>query len=168
MRSTIICSPPHMIQHFMLMSVAPPLLVVGAPVVPMLRGLPRPLVRTILRPLLRARWFHGFTRIVTHPATAWLAMNATYLRWHVPAAFELTFRSEIIHDFEHMCFFATSLGFWWVVLAPWPASARWPRWTVIPYLLTADVVNTIVSATLAFSGRVLYPCYAQAERTITN
>jgi len=31
----------HMAQHFVLMSVAPPLIVLGAPVVPMLRGLPR-------------------------------------------------------------------------------------------------------------------------------
>ncbi|SRR6266567_1064492 len=154
----------HMIQHFMLMSVAPPLLVLGAPVVPMLRGLPRPVIRAIIRPLLRTRWFRGLMRIVTHPATAWLAMNAAYLGWHVPAAFELTFRSELIHNFEHACFFATSLGFWWVVLAPWPADARWPRWTVIPYLLTADMINTILSATLAFSGRVLYPSYEQADR----
>jgi putative membrane protein len=35
---------------------------------------------------------------------------------------------------------------------------------VIPYLLTADVVNTILSAALAFSGKVLYPSYAAAER----
>ena len=35
---------------------------------------------------------------------------------------------------------------------------------MIPYLLSADIVNTILSATLAFSGRVLYPSYAQAER----
>ena len=40
----------HMAQHFVLMSIAPPLMVLGAPVVPMLRGLPRPLIR-LLRPL---------------------------------------------------------------------------------------------------------------------
>jgi cytochrome c oxidase assembly factor CtaG len=35
---------------------------------------------------------------------------------------------------------------------------------VIPYLLSADVLNTILSATLTFSGRVLYPSYERAER----
>jgi cytochrome c oxidase assembly factor CtaG len=49
-------------------------------------------------------------------------------------------------------------------LAPWPARPRWPRWTVIPYLLSADVLNTVLSATLVFSGRALYPSYVQAER----
>jgi putative membrane protein len=153
----------HMIQHFILMSVAPPLIVLGAPVVPMLRGLPR-IVVWGLRPVFRARWLRVVGRVVMHPVTVWVAMNAAYVGWHVPAMFELTFRSERIHDFEHLCFFATSLMFWWVVLEPWPARARWPRWAMIPYLLSADVVNTVLSATLAFAGKVLYAEYAEAPR----
>jgi putative membrane protein len=154
----------HMIQHFILMSIAPPLIVLGSPVVPMLRGVPRVLIRRWLQPLFRAGWLRAFGRVVTHPMFAWIAMNVAYLGWHVPAAFELTFRNEWIHDSEHLCFFATSLGFWFVVLAPWPTTARWPRWAMIPYLLTADILNTMLSATLAFSGRVLYPSYAAAPR----
>ncbi len=154
----------HMIQHFILMSVAPPLIVLGAPTVPMLRGVPRGLIRLLSRPVFRARWFHALTRFIAHPAAAWLLMNVAYLGWHVPAMFELTFRSERIHNFEHLCFFLTSLAFWWVVLQPWPSRARWPRWTMIPYLLSADIVNTMLSATLCFAGKVLYPSYAQVER----
>jgi cytochrome c oxidase assembly factor CtaG len=63
-----------------------------------------------------------------------------------------------------MCFLFTSIAFWWVIVEPWPSRRRWSRWMVIPYLLTADVVNTILSAILAFSGKVLYPSYAAAER----
>jgi cytochrome c oxidase assembly factor CtaG len=63
-----------------------------------------------------------------------------------------------------MCFLFTSIAFWWVIVEPWPSRTRWSRWMVIPYLLTADVVNTILSAVLAFSGKVLYPSYAAAER----
>ena len=154
----------HMIQHFILMSIAAPLIVLGAPAVPMLRGLPRLLIRFPAGPLLRARWFRAVLRFVTQPVAAWLAMNIAYLGWHVPAFFELTFQSDRIHDFEHLCFFLTSVGFWWVVLTPWPSHARWPRWATIPYLLSADVVNTVLSATLAFSGKVLYPSYAAAPR----
>ena len=153
----------HMIQHFILMSIAPPLIALGAPMVPMLRGLPR-VVIAALRPLFRARWLRGLGRALTNPVVAWMAMNVAYVGWHLPAMFELTFRSERIHDFEHLCFFATSLLFWWVVVEPWPAEARWPRWAVIPYLLSADVVNTILSATLAFAGKVLYSSYADAPR----
>jgi cytochrome c oxidase assembly factor CtaG len=105
-----------------------------------------------------------FARFLIHPVVAWLLMNVAYLGWHVPAAFELTFQSENIHQLEHICFFLTSVAFWWVVFAPWPARRLWPRWTMIPYLLTADVLNTVLSATLVFSGRVLYPSYANAAR----
>jgi putative membrane protein len=154
----------HMIQHFILMSIAPPLIVLGAPVVPLLRGVPRVLTRRWLQPLFRAGWLRAVMHTVTHPVFAWIAMNVAYLGWHVPAAFELSFRHEWIHDLEHACFFATSLTFWWVVLAPWPARARWPRWAMLPYLLSADILNTVLSATLAFSGRVLYRSYAEAPR----
>ena len=44
----------HMLQHFILMSVAPPLMVLGAPLVPMLRGLPRWVIRA-LRPVFASR-----------------------------------------------------------------------------------------------------------------
>jgi cytochrome c oxidase assembly factor CtaG len=153
----------HMLQHFILMSVAPPLLVLGAPLVPMLRGLPRWMVRG-LRPVFASRTVHKVAHALAHPAVAWLVMNIAYLGWHVPQAFELTLRSEAWHNTEHMCFLFTSIVFWWVIVEPWPSRTRWSRWMVIPYLLTADVVNTILSAVLAFSGKVLYPSYAAAER----
>jgi putative membrane protein len=154
----------HMIQHLILMSVAPPLMMLGAPVVPLLRGLPRWLIRKPLHPFFSSRPLQKILHAFTHPVVIWIAANAAYLGWHVPAAFELTFQSEGIHDLEHACFFLTSVGFWWVVLTPWPSRCRWPRWAVIPYLLGADVLNTILSALLVFSGRVVYPSYAAAPR----
>jgi cytochrome c oxidase assembly factor CtaG len=154
----------HMMQHFILMSVAPPLIVLGAPTVPLLRGLPRWLILVLSRPVFRARWFHKLCRLIAQPVFAWLAMNIAYLGWHVPALFELTFRSERLHNFEHLCFLLSSLAFWWVVIAPWPTRPPWQRWTIIPYLLSADILNTILSATLTFSGKVLYPSYAAAAR----
>ncbi len=157
----------HMAQHFILMSIAPPLLMLGAPVVPLLRGLPRWIIRGFVGPLLNMRWLQAVLHTLTHPAIIWLAMNVAYIAWHIPAMFELTFTSERIHDFEHLCFFSSSLAFWWVVLSPWPAKPRWPRWTVIPYLLTADLVNTALSGTLVFAGKVLYPSYEAADR-VTN
>jgi len=154
----------HMIQHFILMSIAPPLIVLGAPTVPLLRGLPRSVIRLLSRPLFRSGWAHRLGRLLTHPVFAFVAMNTAYLGWHVPAMFELTFRSERIHDLEHLCFFLTSVAFWWVVIEPWPTASRWPRWTAIPFLLGADLLNTVLSATLTFAGRVLYPSYAAAPR----
>jgi cytochrome c oxidase assembly factor CtaG len=153
----------HMLQHFILMSIAPPLIVLGAPLVPMLRGMPRWVIRA-LQPAFASRTLHKIAHVLAHPAVAWVVMNVAYLGWHVPQAFELTLRSEAWHNTEHMCFLFTNIAFWWVIVEPWPSRVRWSRWMVIPYLLTADIVNTILSAVLAFSGKVLYPSYAAAER----
>jgi cytochrome c oxidase assembly factor CtaG len=91
-------------------------------------------------------------------------MNICFLLWHLPPAYELTLRSEPWHNFEHLCFLFTSIAFWWNVLAPWPYQRQWPVWAMVPYLFTADLINTMLSAVLAFSGRVFYPSYAAAER----
>jgi putative membrane protein len=154
----------HMAQHFVLMSVAPPLIVLGCPFVPILRGLPRPAVRRIGGPIFRSRVAHSLQDLFSCLPFAWFAMNLAYVGWHIPKAYEFALSSENWHNFEHFCFFATSLIFWWPIVQPWPARRRSNSWMIIPYLLTADFVNTGVSAFLCFSGRLLYPSYGVVER----
>lgn len=153
----------HMGQHFVLMSIAPPLLILGAPVVPMLRGLPRWAIR-LLRPLFISRALPAAGRFLTRQRVAWLVMSAAFIGWHIPRAYEFALSSENWHNFEHACFFFTNLMFWWPVIRPWPFSSHTSRWSLIPYLLLADGVNTVLSAFLCFSGRLLYPSYAALPR----
>jgi cytochrome c oxidase assembly factor CtaG len=91
-------------------------------------------------------------------------MNLTYIGWHIPKAYEFALSSEGWHSFEHLCFVVTSVLFWWPILLPWPARRSFNTWLLIPYLLTADLVNTVLSAFLCFSGRLLYPSYGLVER----
>jgi len=154
----------HMTQHLILMSVVPPLLLLGAPAVPLLRGLPRSAVRDGLGPFFRTPVLHRIARLVTGPVFAWLAMNIAYLGWHVPQAYELALRSPGWHEVEHACFLGTSLLFWFPVIQPWPSVGRGSRWVLLPYLVGADLVNTGLAAFLTFSGRVIYPSYAAGPR----
>lgn len=153
----------HMAQHYVLMSIAPPLIVLGAPVVPILRGLPRIVIR-FLRPLFRSSFLHAAARFLTRPSVAWIAMNAAYTGWHIPRAYEFALSSENWHNFEHACFFFSNLLFWWPIVNPWPSRPLKSRWILVPYLLLADIVNTAVSALLCFSGRLLYPSYGAVPR----
>jgi putative membrane protein len=153
----------HMAQHYVLMSVAPPLIVLGAPVVPMLRGLPRWMIRA-LRPLFTSQFLPAAGRFLTRPRIAWIAMNAAYIGWHIPRAYEFALSSENWHNFEHACFFFSNLMFWWPIIRPWPSRPLKSRWVLIPYLLLADIVNTAVSAFLCFAGRLLYPSYGEIPR----
>ena len=154
----------HMAQHYVLMSVAPPLIVLAAPVVPLLRGLPRWFVRPVLGPLIRTVWLRRFFKLLVTPRVAWMLMNAAYIGWHIPAAYELALSSWQWHIVEHGCFFFTSVIFWWPIIVPWPSRFIGSRWVLLPYLLGADIVNTAISALLCFSGRVLYPSYADQPR----
>ena len=154
----------HMAQHFVLMSVAPPLIVLGCPFVPMLRGLPRSIVRWVGSPLLRSSFVRRIRKLFSRLPFTWLAMNLTFVGWHIPKAYEFALASERWHNFEHVCFFTTSLLFWWPVLQPWPRQRHFDSWMIILYLLTSDLVNTGLSAFLCFSGRLLYPSYAIVNR----
>jgi len=149
----------HMVQHFLLMSAVPPLVLLGAPVVPFLRGLPRGFVKMVLGPLIALRWLRRVGHFLTDPVVAWLAFNTVFLAWHLPKAYDYALRNENVHDFEHVCFLATALLFWWVILQPWPSRARHNGWMVLVYLLSADIVNSALSAFLAFCNRPIYQFY---------
>ncbi|MEO6910223.1 MAG: cytochrome c oxidase assembly protein, partial [Edaphobacter sp.] len=74
----------HMIEHLLLMSVVPPLVWLSNPVVPMLRGLPRWLLKRVLGPLIRIRRLRRFTHWLVRPRIAWIILNVIFLGWHVP------------------------------------------------------------------------------------
>jgi cytochrome c oxidase assembly factor CtaG len=154
----------HMVQHLLLMSVAPPLILLGAPFLPLLRGLPRKLARDGIGPFLTWQPLRQIGNSLTHPLACGLLMAVTLYAWHVPAAFDLALRSPAWHKAEHVSFFAASLLFWWPVVRPFPSRPQWPLWSVPVYLLAADLLNTGLSAVLTFSDRVFYPTYLAVPR----
>jgi putative membrane protein len=154
----------HMIQHLLLMAIAPLLILLGAPALPLLHGLPQSLARGVVGPILRwgpAKWFG---RAITSPAIAWLVAALTLLVWHIPAVFDLTLRLDSLHKFEHATFFAAGLIFWWPVIQPWPSTARGPRWAIPLYLFAATLPCDALSGFLVFCDRVVYSSYLSAPR----
>jgi cytochrome c oxidase assembly factor CtaG len=149
----------HMVEHLLLMSAVPPLLLWGLPVVPLLRGLPALLRRFVLGPILRVSLLRRFAHWLVTPVVAWLAMNLTFLAWHIPAAYDFALEHENWHAVEHLCFLGSSMLFWWCILRPWPASRQPRTWGILLYLVSADIVNTVLSALLAFCGRPVYTYY---------
>jgi putative membrane protein len=152
----------HMVQHLLLMLVAPPLVLLGQPLVPLLRGLPRSIVRYAIGPLFRWAPIQALGRRITQPAFCWLAAGVMLIGWHMPVAFELALRSDAWHEVEHISFYATSLLFWWPVVLPFPSKAQWPRWSIPLYLFLGSLPGGALGAFLIFSDRVIYPSYASA------
>jgi putative membrane protein len=154
----------HMIQHLLLMTIAPPLILLGAPVMPLLHGLPRQFVQTVIGSVFRLRAAQRIGQIISQPAVCWLAASATLVGWHVPAAFTLGLQSEVWHVVEHACFLGSGFLFWWPVVQPWPSVVVWPRWWILLYLFLATLPCDILSGFLVFCDWVVYPSYLIAPR----
>jgi putative membrane protein len=153
----------HMIQHLLLMTVAPPLLLLGSPVLPLLHGLPKFAMRGALGPLLRLPLVHRLGHALANPVFCWLLAAGVLMGWHVPSAFALGLASEPWHRVEHSSFLAAGLIFWWPVIPSWPSVSE-PRWSTVLYLFLATLPCDALSAFLAFCGRVVYPAYQSAPR----
>ena len=148
----------HMVQHILLLTGAPGLLLLGDPLLPCLRGLHALLRGAVLAPL-RRHWVRRSLHALTHPVVALLISSVVFWSWHSRALYELALRVLAIHIFEHSTFLVAGVLFWYPVVQPWPSRSRWPRGAMIPYLLIADVQNTVLAAVFTFSDRVLYPFY---------
>jgi putative membrane protein len=154
----------HMIQHLLLMSVAPALFLLAAPALPLLHGMPQVLARNIVAPVLRWRVVQAVGNFLTRPAVAWLVAALTLMIWHVPQIFDLALRHEWLHKFEHASFLSAGLIFWWPVIQPWPSVARRPSWVIPLYLFAATLPCDALSGFLAFCDRVVYTSYLSAPR----
>jgi cytochrome c oxidase assembly factor CtaG len=154
----------HMVQHLLLIMVVPPLLWLGDPLIPLLRGLPRPFRSICVAPLFRSRILVGTFTFLTHPMSALVLFTAVNWIWHSPPAYEIALRSGGWHYVEHICFLLSGMVFWFPVVRPFPSRPSWSPWLVFPCLILADVQNTVLAALLTFSNRVLYPYYEQMPR----
>jgi putative membrane protein len=153
----------HMIKHLLLMTFAPPLLLLGEPIKMFWHVMPR-LARNTLGNIARQPLVHQVTRTVTRPALCLIVSTLTLVAWHLPALFTLCVRFEILHTVEQITFLGAGLLFWWPVIQPWPTASTGPRWSILLYLFLATLPCDILSGFLVFSDRVVYPVYLSAPR----
>ncbi len=101
----------HMVQHGLLIAVAPPLLLFGRPGAALPWGLPAGLRRWATRsPVFRA----GARRlaVLLHPLVAAALHGAVLWAWHAPALFDAALENRTLHWIEHLTFFGTAMLFW--------------------------------------------------------
>lgn len=149
-----------MVQHMLLMIVAAPLLHLGAPIRPLLRGMPRSWRVAVVRPIARSAAARAAVHRLRHPLVAGALYVGGLYAWHVPALYDAALADAGVHVAEHLWFLVTALLFWSVVIDPEPFRATLPYPARIPYLLLAGAAqNTILGGLLAFSTRLLYTAY---------
>jgi putative membrane protein len=152
----------HMMKHLLLMTVAAPLILAGAPMFPLVCGLPKLFIKSH-PPLARlpARWLE---RCLMHPVLCWLAGAAAVIGWHLPVAFQLGMRFHWVHDLGDVCFLVAGLLFWWPIVQSSPSPTRSPQWSMALYLFLATLPCDILSAFLVFCNRLAYPFYLSTSQ----
>lgn len=141
----------HMLQHMLLLAVAPPLLLLGRPLPTMQRGLPRPLQRRTgpgLAWLYRDAAAPGLLAFLVHGAVIWL--------WHLPGPYQAAVQNLMLHHLEHLLFLVTALWFWWTLVMP--ARHGQGRFGVAALWAALTMMHTgFLGALLTFAPRPLYP-----------
>jgi putative membrane protein len=153
----------HMVQHLLLLLVAPPLILMGAPFLPLLWALPTGQRRTV------GRWMrpgHPFARLghwLARPLVAVALYVASVAIWHVPAFYDAAQRRTVTHDLEHIMFYGTALLYWWPIVYPARGRRRLSTGQAFPYLLPPFLEGMLIGALLSLSNEVLYETYGHLD-----
>ena len=142
----------HMIQHMLLLDLAPILGILG-------------FTKVILRPVTRA--VHDLERragALAHPAFAVLFYIVAIWAWHVPAAYDLAVRHPLVHVLEHLTFVLAGSLYWWHLLSPIRARLRLDGMGPIVYMATTKLFVGALGMGLAFAPSALYPYYEHHVR----
>lgn len=143
----------HMVQHILLIAVAPPLLVLGKPEVAWLWALPAHWRRGMARhgPLRSAL---AFLSPCARPVPAALIHMATLWIWHSPMLFDAAVASDALHWLEHVLFFGTALLFWRAVIKA--HSGREAAAAALIACFITLLQSGLLSALLSFAREALY------------
>jgi putative membrane protein len=142
----------HMIQHTLLLDLAPVLGILG-------------LTKVILRPLTRAvNDLERRAGALAHPAFAVILYVAVIWAWHIPAAYDFAVRHPLVHVLEHLSFMLAGSLYWWHLLSPIRARLRLDGMGPVIYMLSTKLFVGALGMGLAFAPSALYPYYVHHPR----
>jgi cytochrome c oxidase assembly factor CtaG len=153
----------HMVQHVLLLVVAPPLIVLAKPWSRLWRALPLGTRRDLGRGLVRgtrAGPLRRLARALGSPIPSFMLFGVVLLAWHLPALFDATLRSSELHALEHSLFFLTALLFWKQVIDSPPLRAPLSSPQRLGYVVGAMVLSWLLAVVLALAPHPLYATYA--------
>jgi putative membrane protein len=137
----------HMVQHVILLTAAPVLVLFGRPLAAILHGLPL-MAKGLARSMLRRPWWRWLKR----PMNAALIQAAAVWLWHLPGPFNAALADPMLHALEHATFLAAGLLFWASILTP----ARGGYGAATLSALFTLMHSGALSALIALAPRPLY------------
>jgi putative copper resistance protein D len=144
----------HMVQHVLLIMVAPPLLVFGRPVTLLLHAAGNPVHGWVQRVLRSA-----VVSALTWPVAATAAYVLVVVVTHTPPVMDLVVRHELLHDAEHLLYLVTGYLYFLPIVGAEPI-----RWRIsMPgrylMLLAGMQADTLVGVALLIQGHEVFAGY---------
>jgi putative membrane protein len=151
----------HMLQHVVLITIVPPLIVLAAPWMTVWRAFPLDARRALAHGVLRLPTIvRTGLRGTIAPLTAFVLLNVDLAFWHFPWLYDLTLQSTAIHGIEHASFLVFGVLFWIPVLDSPPLHPRLGHVQRALYVTAGAATGWILALVLAFASSPLYPAYA--------
>jgi putative membrane protein len=142
----------HMIQHMLLLDLAPILGILG-----FTKVILRPVTRSVSELERRA----GF---LAHPAAAVVLYVGVIWAWHIPSAYDFAVSHPLVHIGEHLTFVLAGSLYWWHLISPIRARLRLDGMGPILYMLSTKLFVGALGMGLAFAPSALYPYYVHHAR----
>ncbi len=148
----------HMAQHLLLIGVAAPLLMLGAPTAAFTWALPRTVRRPLAQWWQRQRALQQFSARLGDPLWVGSLFGATLWLWHAPPFYEAALQDARWHALEHSTLLGVALLFWQVA-NPTPTANGHRRGAAILLLLTTAMHSGLLGALLTFAATPWYANY---------
>ncbi len=154
----------HMIEHILIMFIAPALVVLGAPWLPLLHALPVGARRRLMRSFVLGAWakpLRAAGRFVASAPFAVVGFNAVMVFWHVPQAFDLAETNQDVHIWlMHASFFVFGVLFWAQILPSHPLEPKLSYVGRAAAIMSANIVMFVLAMALSiFSTGSWYSVY---------
>jgi putative membrane protein len=149
----------HQVEHMLLRSIGPMLILIGAPQAALMRGLPDLLRRPVVQPLVTSAGVRSVFGFFSRPVVAtFFFLFATYF-WMVPRWHDIAILDEPIHYCWHVSLLVSGLFFFSVLFDPRPAPAGPRLGTRLAMFFVAAMGNILLGAFLSFKTHQLYYAY---------
>lgn len=149
----------HQFQHMFLRAIGPMLLMLAAPQVLLIAGMPDWLRARVLAPLLTSRVAGALFGFFAHPFVATFFLLAVPVFWHIPEYHNLSVMNVPVHYVMHITMLLSGMFFFWRVLDPRPAPQGVSYATRIVMSWAAIAGNIPLGAYITVKSVVLYPAY---------
>ena len=150
----------HMVQHMLLIYVAGPLLVYGAPPAALAWAVPGRWRVPLSRGWHRQKKLRSLAGFAVHPFTIWVLHAAAMWVWHLPRLYDLAVANPIFHALEHASFLGTALLFWWAVLYGM-RQANGVGFSIL-YLFTMMLISGLLGALITFAPAAWYTSHLES------